>query len=328
MSGVLVQFGTSRFLQAHVDLFLHEARASGQDVPDIVVVQTSGAADRAGRVAAFGNPEGFPVIIRGLENGAAVDREVRVRSVRSGLSTAADWDALVRLFVEEATFVVSNTGDRGYAVAGQPGLSADAPDASFPGKLGQLLFQPEQRLVSLLEVADPLKRQLVKDPIRQIALEPARHHHRQKGTAVGGTPAKLAAKARQHLGPGRLELGRHLDYAPGRGMQTGDLLAELRLIGHGPRQIEGAARTADQHLPPSLHLEMAVWFQRHASLLPWILPDFTQRVACCNKVRIYLQKVHFGGGCPALSTTPARPQDPMCFAFLPPRDARAMFCCS
>ena len=141
MSGVLVQFGTSRFLQAHVDLFLHEARAAGQDVPDIVVVQTSGAADRAGRVAAFGNPEGFPVIIRGLENGAAVDREVRVRSVRSGLSTAADWDALVRLFVEEATFVVSNTGDRGYAVAGQPDLSADAPDASFPGKLGQLLFR-------------------------------------------------------------------------------------------------------------------------------------------------------------------------------------------
>ena len=141
MSGVLVQFGTSRFLQAHVDLFLHEARAAGQDVPDIVVVQTSGAADRAGRVAAFGDPAGFPVIIRGLENGAPVERKVQVRSVRRGLSTATDWEDLVRLFVEDASFVVSNTGDRGYAVAGRPDLAADAPDASFPGKLGQLLFR-------------------------------------------------------------------------------------------------------------------------------------------------------------------------------------------
>ncbi|MBL9060804.1 MAG: mannitol dehydrogenase family protein [Mangrovicoccus sp.] len=141
MTGVLVQFGTSRFLQAHVDLFLHEARASGQDVPDIVVVQTSGAADRAGRVAAFGNPEGFPVIVRGLENGVPVDREIRVKSVRRGLSTATDWGKICRLFVEEATFVVSNTGDRGYAIAGRPDLAADAPDAAFPGKLGQLLFR-------------------------------------------------------------------------------------------------------------------------------------------------------------------------------------------
>ena len=67
MSGRIIQFGTSRFLQAHVDLFVHEARQAGQQPGPITVVQASGSADRAGRVAAFGAAEGYPVIIRGME---------------------------------------------------------------------------------------------------------------------------------------------------------------------------------------------------------------------------------------------------------------------
>ena len=70
MSGRIIQFGTSRFLQAHVDLFVHEARQAGQAAGPITVVQSSGAADRAGRVAAFGQP--YPVIIRGVQEGRAV----------------------------------------------------------------------------------------------------------------------------------------------------------------------------------------------------------------------------------------------------------------
>jgi tagaturonate reductase len=37
----IIQFGTSRFLQAHVDLFVHEARAAGDNAGPITVVQTS-----------------------------------------------------------------------------------------------------------------------------------------------------------------------------------------------------------------------------------------------------------------------------------------------
>ena len=139
MPGVVIQFGTSRFLQAHAALFLHEARAAGQSVPDIVVVQTSGAAGRAGRVTAFGDPAGYPVVIRGLEGDAPVERTVQVTSVRQGLSTATDWPEIRRIFVEEARFVISNTGDRGYEVAGRPDPAAAEPDPSFPGKLAQLL---------------------------------------------------------------------------------------------------------------------------------------------------------------------------------------------
>lgn len=137
---MILQFGTSRFLQAHVDLFLHEAREAGQDVPPVTVVQTSGSVERAGRVRAFGAAEGYPVVIRGLEDGAPVERRVQVKSVTRGLSVSTDWPEIVRLFVHEARFVVSNTGDAGYALdPSDTGLDAAAPARSFPAKLAQLL---------------------------------------------------------------------------------------------------------------------------------------------------------------------------------------------
>jgi tagaturonate reductase len=142
MSGLLLQFGTSRFLQAHVDLFLQEAKDAGQDVPSVVVVQTSGAAERAGRLAAFSDPAGFPIVIRGLENDTPVERRVAVKSVSRGLSTASDWAEIVALFAREASFVVSNTGDAGYAVdpaEADLGLGLDVPRSAFPAKLAQLL---------------------------------------------------------------------------------------------------------------------------------------------------------------------------------------------
>jgi tagaturonate reductase len=142
MSGRIIQFGTSRFLQAHVDLFVHEARAAGQAAWPITVVQTSASTARSGRVAAFGAARGYPVIIRGMENGTPVERRVTVTSVDGALSAATHWTELRRLFAEEAGYVVSNTGDTGYEVAAAdlgPSLLAGAPPASFPGKLTALL---------------------------------------------------------------------------------------------------------------------------------------------------------------------------------------------
>lgn len=140
----VVQFGTSRFLQAHADLFIHEAREAGQAVGPVAVVQTSGAASRAGRVAAFGAAGGYPVIIRGIADGAPVERQVTVTSIDRGLSATTDWDAVTALFVEEAEIVLSNTGDTGYAIDPAdrgPGLVAAHPPVSFPGKLTQLLYR-------------------------------------------------------------------------------------------------------------------------------------------------------------------------------------------
>jgi tagaturonate reductase len=140
---MILQFGTSRFLQAHVDLFASEARDAGQTVGDIVIVQVSDDPVRARRLAAFASDDGFPVAIRGLEGGEPVERTVRVRSVVRGLAAANDWPALCAHFVGEATHVVSNTGDHGYAVPSEDRvmLADDRAPRSFPAILLALLHR-------------------------------------------------------------------------------------------------------------------------------------------------------------------------------------------
>ena len=149
MSGRIIQFGTSRFLQAHAAFFVHEAAEAGQTVGPITVVQTSGDSSRSGRVAAFGRPEGYPVVIRGMSDGITIDRTVHVKSIDRGLSAASDWAEILRLFTHEAEFVVSNTGDTGYrTVPAEDRFSStgDAPK-SFPAKLAFLLFRRTTRFI-------------------------------------------------------------------------------------------------------------------------------------------------------------------------------------
>lgn len=138
---MILQFGTSRFLQAHVDLFASEARDAGQTVADIVIVQVSDDPVRAHRLVAFDDTAGFPVVIRGLEGGEPVQRTVQVRSVVRGLAVARDWPELCALFVGEVTHVVSNTGDHGYTVPPEDRimLAGDQSPRSFPAILLALL---------------------------------------------------------------------------------------------------------------------------------------------------------------------------------------------
>jgi tagaturonate reductase len=133
MTTPILQFGTSRFLQAHADLFVSEAMEAGKALGPITVVQTSGDPARAGRIGALSAPEGYPVIIRGLEEGEPVEHELRVRSVARSLSTSSDWAEVRRIFVEEARVVLSNTGDKGYALV--EGDSVNGVPRSFPMKL-------------------------------------------------------------------------------------------------------------------------------------------------------------------------------------------------
>ncbi|HEY2111662.1 MAG TPA: hypothetical protein VGH25_08035, partial [Dongiaceae bacterium] len=137
MSRRILQFGTSRFLQAHVDLFVHQAREAGQDIGPITVVKTTADAGREGRLAALAAAEGFPVIIRGHAQGRVVDETIQVTSVERALSAARDWAAVAGIFATEADIIVSNTGDDGYALreCAAPGIVP----ASFPGKLLALL---------------------------------------------------------------------------------------------------------------------------------------------------------------------------------------------
>jgi tagaturonate reductase len=108
----ILQFGTSRFLQAHVDLFVSEALARGEAMGRIAVVRTTSGEESRKRLDAFaaGNP--YFVQVKGLSGGAIVDESVEVSSVGAGVDASAQWDEVERLF-NEARCIVSNTADRG-----------------------------------------------------------------------------------------------------------------------------------------------------------------------------------------------------------------------
>lgn len=134
----ILQFGASRFLQAHVDLFVSEALPRGEAMGRIAVAGTTGSPDSRRRVAAFAKGEPYPVLIKGLSEGAVVDDKVEVASVGASVDAATQWDELERLFIA-ARCAVSNTADRGYDT--DPGDRPDGgPPRSFPAKLAKLLL--------------------------------------------------------------------------------------------------------------------------------------------------------------------------------------------
>ena len=134
----ILQFGASRFLQAHVDLFVSEALTNGEAMGRIAVAGTTGSPESRRRITAFAMGQPYRVLVRGLSHGAIVDESAEVTSVGAGFDAASQWDEVERLFIE-ARCAVSNTADRGYETN-----PADRPDGgpprSFPAKLAKLLL--------------------------------------------------------------------------------------------------------------------------------------------------------------------------------------------
>lgn len=131
----IVQFGTSRFLQAHADLFLSEAPATAAG--PVTVVQSTADAGRAARLAALA--QGYEVRIRGLSGGMPVEESRRVTSIARALSLTANRTEVERILAEEARIILSNTADAGFRP--QPADEAPSydPAMSYPAKLAHLL---------------------------------------------------------------------------------------------------------------------------------------------------------------------------------------------
>jgi tagaturonate reductase len=134
----ILQFGTGRFLQAHVDLFVSDALARGEAMGRIAAVRTTSGEDSHKRLAALASGKPYLVKVKGLSRGKVVDETVKVSSVGGGFDASTQWDVVERLF-NAARCVISNTADRGYETD-----PADLPDArpprSFPAKLAALLL--------------------------------------------------------------------------------------------------------------------------------------------------------------------------------------------
>jgi tagaturonate reductase len=134
----ILQFGTGRLLQAHVDLMIIEALAAGEAIGSIAVVQTTGSVEAVAWVQALQQGGGYPVHLKGLVDGQPTERQVQVTSVFCALDAASEWDAVEDVAVSGVQAIVSNTADLGYELD-----AADCPEdrvpRSFPAKLVKLL---------------------------------------------------------------------------------------------------------------------------------------------------------------------------------------------
>ncbi|WP_322029003.1 mannitol dehydrogenase family protein [Paraburkholderia sp. J76] len=144
MTQPILQFGTSRFLQAHVDLFISQALESGNALGGIAVVQTTDSADSAARITALASGRGYPVRIRGRLRGETVDETLTGSAIRQAVQARTDWARIREAVCGPVQIIVSNTGDRGYELderdeAGRVTAPAYVPH-SFPAKLLALLY--------------------------------------------------------------------------------------------------------------------------------------------------------------------------------------------
>jgi tagaturonate reductase len=141
----ILQFGTSRFLQAHADLFISQALPKGEALGKVTVVQTTGSADSTQRVQALASGAGYPVRIQGTDNGHVIDQECWSSSIQTAVHAAQDWQRIRQAMVKDVQVVISNTGDKGYALDASDNASMLAANAtapvSFPAKLLVLLHE-------------------------------------------------------------------------------------------------------------------------------------------------------------------------------------------
>jgi tagaturonate reductase len=151
----ILQFGTSRFLLAHADLFVSEAMAlgtAGEAVGGITIVQTTANPASIERVAALAGGAGYPVRIRGLSQGERIDSALTGHAVREALRADTDWPRVREAIAGPVRIIISNTADRGYELDPRDGPeaidgegAAHAPPHSFPAKLLALLWHRWQR---------------------------------------------------------------------------------------------------------------------------------------------------------------------------------------
>lgn len=144
LSQPILQFGTSRFLLAHVDLFVSEALDRGTEaLGGITVVQSTDSAASTRRLAALAELDDYPVRIRGLLRGERIDTSLACHAVHAAVQADAAWPQLLDAVARDVRVILSNTADRGFQLDARDGAvlighPSDVP-RSYPAKLLVLL---------------------------------------------------------------------------------------------------------------------------------------------------------------------------------------------
>ncbi|CAG4915625.1 mannitol dehydrogenase family protein [Paraburkholderia gardini] len=116
MANSILQFGTSRFLQAHIDLFVSQALKDGHAAAgNITVVQTTSSAESRARIEALRADARYPVRVRGMRHGDVIDTTIECDAITEALDARTDWPLVVERFAHDARVVISNTSEAGFA---------------------------------------------------------------------------------------------------------------------------------------------------------------------------------------------------------------------
>ena len=133
----ILQFGSGRFLRGFVDLFAHQANATGQPAGRVVMVQST-EGERARQLSANGCR--YHVLIRGLQNGVRIDDTIEVQSVARALVAQAEWEEVADTACSsDLRMVVPNTTETGLTLLPQDDDREGNSPLSFPARLTELL---------------------------------------------------------------------------------------------------------------------------------------------------------------------------------------------
>ena len=133
----ILQFGEGNFLRAFVDWMVNRMNARGLFNGSVVVVQPI----PQGMVDALNKQDGlYTVLLRGIQDGRAIEEKEIVTSVSRGLNPYTDFAGFLQCAENpDVRFIVSNTTEAGITFSDRD-RPTDRPPASFPGKLTAFLY--------------------------------------------------------------------------------------------------------------------------------------------------------------------------------------------
>ncbi|QMV39987.1 tagaturonate reductase [Cohnella cholangitidis] len=136
----VLQIGEGNFLRGFFDWMVHESRKQGLFQGSVAVTQPRPSGKP--KIDALAGQDGlYTLVIRGLENGASVERKEVISVFSEAFDPYGDWARMVELAVSpELRFIVSNTTEAGLVYRPEE-LTEGAPIVSFPGKVAYLLYR-------------------------------------------------------------------------------------------------------------------------------------------------------------------------------------------
>ena len=133
----VIQFGEGNFLRAFVDWIIWKTNQKTDFDASVVLVQPieKGMVDMLNEQDCL-----YHLNLQGLDGGKPVDSVEMIDVISRGINPYRDFQDYLRLAEQpQMRFVISNTTEAG--IAFDPSCKfTDAPAASYPGKLTQLLY--------------------------------------------------------------------------------------------------------------------------------------------------------------------------------------------